>query len=404
MANVIRPHPQLEFHTAPVNHAPSPFGFGFGLSPASMINWPTSGTHGAYAHPATLQQLASSITQPSSRALKRRHEQDDEQESGAVRLSHGARDVAMDRSPTPERPKRTVPKRARTTPASVEVKEGQNTKENKSPGSEDQVDVGVLLASLPSQSLLPLLNALLTSQPSLKPLILSLIPRPSLETAIQALAQCAKKLRDAYPYSNHANSSSSTSLGFGFGSSFNSRSTPFTSSSRPSSSTHPSGFSTPSSSDTHGGMREEYIVSRLRPHINEFVSACLSYLPYFSYVPSPTTSTPPREPSTVDLAPITAQGQVPPDRDPQLTQSSLVPMLLPRLLEEWKAWVDRVDEMVNKEGGMFGGETVRGWERDLDEFARAKGHGLEALREVRDQWVSRVGWLVGRMSPQMMEV
>lgn len=81
---------------------------------------------------------------------------------------------------------------------------------------------------------------------------------------------------------------------------------------------------------------------------------------------------------------------------PPLTQSSLAPLLLPRLLEEWKAWVDRVDEVVNREGGMFGQEEVRNWERGLDDFAAAKGYGLEAMKEVRDRWVLKVGWLVGR--------
>ena len=77
-------------------------------------------------------------------------------------------------------------------------------------------------------------------------------------------------------------------------------------------------------------------------------------------------------------------------------------MLLPRLLVEWQAWIRQVDSIVNEQGGMFGGETVRGWERSLDTFAEAKEHGLEALREVRDRWVHRVGWLVGRRQPQMM--
>lgn len=56
----------------------------------------------------------------------------------------------MDRSPTPERPKRAVPKRARTTPAALGSKDNQNSKENKASGSEDNdVDVGVLLGEFP---------------------------------------------------------------------------------------------------------------------------------------------------------------------------------------------------------------------------------------------------------------
>jgi len=46
---------------------------------------------------------------------------------------------------------------------------------------------------------------------------------------------------------------------------------------------------------------------------------------------------------------------------------------------------------------------VRGWERVLDEFADVKGNGLEVLREIRDRWISKVGWLVGRVVHSMME-
>ncbi|KAA1468700.1 hypothetical protein DENSPDRAFT_834104 [Dentipellis sp. KUC8613] len=420
MANLIQPQPQLDFHSHPVTHAPSPFGFGFGLS--SMAR-PASAAH--FAHPVAFQQLASTISQ-STRPQKRRIEHDDDQDSGMSR--HGSRDDAMDRSPTPERPRRAVPKRARTTPATVATasKDGDPSKENKDEKAGDQdIDVGVLLASLPPQSLLPLLNSLLQAQPSLKPLILSLIPRPSLETAIQALAQSAKKLRDAYPYSNtpsFSQAASPAAFGFGFAStSFNNRPSGFGLGNssmgfgRPSPPSHSSGFNSPSGSDSNtGGMREEYIISRIRPHINDFVSACLSYLPYFSDIPASSSSASANTQSTSCLQKDKPQ---PPETfmflsaltshilaQPPLTQASLVPMILPRLLDEWKAWIDRVDEIVNRQGGMFGGETVRGWERSLDEFAEAKGHGTEALREVRDQWVAKVGWLVGRTVQPMMEV
>lgn len=167
-------------------------------------------------------------------------------------------------------------------------------------------------------------------------------------------------------------------------------------------------------------MREEYILSRLRPHVQDFVSACFSYLPYFSYSESTSLA----EPGTAHPAPhvqshASALQSQHKDKShpsetflllqaltshiilqPPLTQSALLPQLLPRLLSEWKAWVDRVDHVVNREGGMFGHETVRSWERGLDDLAQAKGSGLEAMRDVRDQWVSRVGWLVGR---QQME-
>jgi len=73
---------------------------------------------------------------------KRRLEVDDEDSSVSVKASVNS-DESMDRSPTPERPKRAAPKRARIVPG---AKEQAATKENKSlPSEEDEMDVGVLL-------------------------------------------------------------------------------------------------------------------------------------------------------------------------------------------------------------------------------------------------------------------
>ncbi len=164
-------------------------------------------------------------------------------------------------------------------------------------------------------------------------------------------------------------------------------------------------------------MRQEYIVSRLRPHIQDFVSSCFSYLPYFSYIDNNATSldsdknhTAPHvlshasalqsqhkdksHPSETYLFLETLTAQI--LAQPALTQNELLPSLMPRLTQEWKAWVERVDQVVNRDGGMFGQEVVRSWESGLDRFADSKGDGVEAMRAIRDQWVSKVGWLVGR--------
>lgn len=167
-------------------------------------------------------------------------------------------------------------------------------------------------------------------------------------------------------------------------------------------------------------MREEYIVSRLRPHIQEFVSACLSYLPYFSIA----TLSEPASSSRSQAAQSHAYALRQQHKDklhptetyiflsaltshilaqPPLTQASLTPMLASGLAEEWKAWVDRVDQTVNREGGMFGRETVTTWERGLDEFAQSKDNGMEMMKDIRDRWVSKVGWLVGRQAVHAME-
>jgi hypothetical protein len=233
--------------------------------------------------------------------------------------------------------------------------------------------------------------------------VLPLIPRPTLDAANHAISTSAKKLRDAFPYSNtptfSSTPSSSSFLGFGSAQRSNAASAWGTSSSFGSSTSHST-----SPSQTQG-MRDDYILSRLAPHISDFISTCMTYLPYFSHT-SATSQSGQETPSTHAQAKERAH----PNEtfqflsaitshllsQPPLTRSSLAPQLLPRLGEEWAAWINQVDSMVNREGRMFGEDTVRQWERSLDEYATAKEHGLEALGTLRDRWVASVGWLVGR--------
>ncbi|PFH50800.1 hypothetical protein AMATHDRAFT_60453 [Amanita thiersii Skay4041] len=374
MANVLHHH--IEFHPRQVSHAPSPFGFGFGLgtsaaSAMASVGWQPGSTPG-HTNPAAFHQLASAVSQ-SSRVQKRRLEQDDESESHRY---PGPRDESMDRSPTPERPKPSAPKRARIAPASSASKDGHESKENKTSSNDDGIDIGVVLASLPPQSLLPLLNALLHAHPSLKSSVLHLIPRPTLEVAIQALAQAARKLRDAYPYSNVS-----------------------------------------SPSHTGSGMRDSYVLSRLRPPISEFVSTCFSYFPYFSYMTSSLHSTQPPS-STGSQSPLTILQILHKDKlhpsetflflstltnhiisQPPLAQTLLMEMLFPRLMEEWNAWADKIDQVVNRQGGIYGSEAAQSWERGLTALAEVKGfEGSTMLRELRDKWVAKAGWMIGRMA------
>ena len=199
---------------------------------------------------------------------------------------------------------------------------------------------------------------------------------------MQAPARSAKKLKDAYPYSSTSSFFATPSSSFNFATALNPRSSTF--GAMPSS----AGFGRVSqfgaaSSTSHGSnrMRDEYILSRLRPHISDCVSACFSYLPYFSYLPS---SNPHRQQSQakshpsetfIILSAVTSQIL----SQPSLTQDSLIPAILPRLQQEWNAWVNQLDEVVSRQARMFGGETVKSWERTFDELAEAKGNGLEVF-------------------------
>ncbi|KAK0245577.1 hypothetical protein EDD85DRAFT_801520 [Armillaria nabsnona] len=397
MANVLQS--PIGFQPRPVNHAPSPFGFGFGLSsPSSAMfspGWQQAAPTANQFSP--FQNHSSNHPQPVPlRSAKRRHEPEE------------ASDESMDQSPGPERRiKRAPPKRARVVPAEA-PKDEKNAKENKAPGQEDNdVDLGVLLASLPPQSLLPLLNSLIKAQPTLKSIILPLIPRPTVQVALNALSDSAKKLKDAYPYSNGSSfgagsSNNKVSVFGGSGATFGK--------SVFGHSQHGQGpTSFVPSSGGGGGMRDDYIVSRLRPHITEFAAACMSYLPYFSYAAESSNATTLRalhkdksQPAEtfLFLSALTTHLL----SQPPLALASLVPLLLDRLIKEWNAWVDRVDAVVNREGGMFGSETVSTWARSLDDFAGSKDERCAAaMRSVRDTWVAKVGWLVGRTMQHAME-
>ena len=137
MAHVaFSPHPQLDFpRQRPVADSPSSIGFGFTptWNPSNMNH-----SHSTFTNPAVRQQLASHMSPnvPVSRTNNKRRLEEDENDE------RGARDEAMDRSPTPERRRAALPKRTRLGPSASD-KHGNGSKESKS--EEQDVDVGVLL-------------------------------------------------------------------------------------------------------------------------------------------------------------------------------------------------------------------------------------------------------------------
>jgi len=386
MANVL--HPTIDFHPRPVSHAPSPFGFGFGLNSGASSSMSSPGWGSAtpgHTNHAAFHQLASSVSQlaSTSKSQKRRLDPEDEHENGRLSVP---RDENMDRSPTPERPKRTAPKRARLTSTPNVSSKGDNIpKDSKGAEEEDNVDIGVLLAGLPPQSLLPILSGLLKMQPSLKSIILPLIPRPSLQEAIETLKQATKKLQEAYPFSN--TSAFSTHHSFGV--------------------------------PQQPAMRNDYILSRIRPHVTEFVSTCSSYFPYFSYKPSIPSSSSKHNlhlnssPATHSLqkekfhpaesfAFLSAVTKIIIDQ-PSLVISELEPLILPRLSEEWRTWVENLDRHAHGEGNMVAPSLARSWELEIERLIDGKSHGISNLmRGVLEHFPLKQGWGFSSRTPQMM--
>jgi len=124
MANVLAQLPQSGFNHS---HSPSHPPLSVAPTPAIMAGW------GPVVH-----QPSSNHQFPATRVQKRRLEQDSEDEE--VRP-----DVVMDRSPTPERPKRAPPKRARRVDPSASDGSQSNQDSKEGGSSENEVDIGVLL-------------------------------------------------------------------------------------------------------------------------------------------------------------------------------------------------------------------------------------------------------------------
>jgi hypothetical protein len=149
MAHVMH-HSPLDFHPVPVNHAPSPLGFGFGLSssgPTSSFvpaGFGCAGQPQAAHGPFQLTNQSGALAPPPARAGKRRLDPEDEGENEA----RHSRDVTMDRSPTPpDRARRGVPKRMRVQPQSGAPGDEKGPGGKSSGAGADDVDVGVLLGS-----------------------------------------------------------------------------------------------------------------------------------------------------------------------------------------------------------------------------------------------------------------
>jgi hypothetical protein len=338
-----------------------------------------------------------------------------------------------------------------------------------------------------------MVQALLDKEPSITRLLISVIPRPAAEAAREAIVQATKQLRDAIPYSaaQPAAPATTRSQYVGIGgraSAFESNTTASSTSSvlglNPGTSGFGAlalntgtggvdfGFGSPAPSKSRegaaAGQRDAYVLSRLRPAIQAFVSTVHAYLPYFSLIPAPISlsslqnkaTSPGKSGETqahpdetfVVLASLTNSILTLPSKVvTALNEQSTLP---DRLTKEWKAWLDYLDESVNVKGEMFSRDQARSWIHALDSFAQGNtvasstapgfgssfayggsvgfgfggsssyagsgwgptgssgvgswgtgnsstvpAHNLPELKNVRDEWVKRVGWLVGRQPP-----
>jgi hypothetical protein len=162
-------------------------------------------------------------------------------------------------------------------------------------------------------------------------------------------------------------------------------------------------------------MRSDYILGRLRPHIAEFVSTCLSYFPYFSYkypTLSPAKNSNPSQPN-----PTLQKEKFQPAEafaflsnvtrliidQPALVIPELEPLFLPRLTEEWKSWLDNLDRHANREGNMVAPSIARTWEIEIERLGDGKAPGISMLmQDVAKHFPVKQGWGIPLRTPLMM--
>ena len=278
------PNHQIPFNSAPVHHAPSPLGFGFGSS--------FGGNNPVHGSPATASSAspmfgfgsastsAQPATSPSRRqdAKRRRdvdeadEDLDDDDDMGHVQRSRLGSDPS---APLHEHKRMVLPKRMRAglgfgpmhaeplhyspqhaaststafsssspaPPSALHHTSQQSASKRPALGLANRVgmsgidvDIGKMLASMDKPSLLSMLSSLLTQSKdaTLPAQILSLLPTPSLDSVESSLDELEKAIRSAIPFVADGSSA-----------------------------------------------RHEYTWSRLRAPVAAFVDAALGYLPFF---------------------------------------------------------------------------------------------------------------------------
>jgi len=256
----------------------------------------------------------------------------------------------------------------------------------------NELDVGKALASLSKSDLLSVLTSLLTNQPSLKPMVLGLLPPPSLEAFAANLHTYERKVLDALP--------------------------------------------------TGTGLRDEYVWSRVRTPLEEYVAEARLALGHFCSYQStsqaggddlqhPTTiftflSTLTQSIRKLEIllpwAPLpfgsmstSTATQAPSINNPStLNPRDPLMSFLPALFNQWHLLITRLSNVVNQNGSILSAEMLRNWFKTLDSLVNMASEvpsaygvsvnykdkdsnsvGRKASETIRDRFVKELGWLIG---------
>ncbi|CAO1615417.1 unnamed protein product [Sympodiomycopsis kandeliae] len=279
--------------------------------------------------------------------------------------------------------------------------------------SNEEADLGKMLASLDKPHLLSLLSSLLTQNPSLTPTIRSLLPLPTLDFVNSSLDSYETSIKAALP------------------------------------------FEAIDDSGYEGGVRPEYAWNRLRGPVAELVAGIQSWMDFFSSKEAQDAGQGKEvHPATMfqllhtitmrtikiqrDLLPVvppsilstsTARDTVPSSNinDSPMTQhllsslpaalrspaspNLLLTTLLPLLLQSWESFLRRISHDLNVKGKMYGREVITGWLRgcetlrqEVDKSSLSTSNDQRSsvsktiahcLEEIDQGFRREIGWCVG---------
>lgn len=239
-------------------------------------------------------------------------------------------------------------------------------------------------ASLDKPSLLSIFSSLLSATPSLAPLISSLLPTPTLSTLLSTLTSLERAVLSAIP--------------------------------------------------TGAFVRDEYVFSRTRTSLEEYVAEARRFLSLV--VPSSSTTSSTTSAAATDESNLThpstsfqflhaltssllrLESALPPPQPNANPASPLAAHLTPLLLNAWQVFLSRLSSSINQQGRVFPQSVLLGWFEKMDElcpvppamvspFAALRMGGTAGGREtggentrrlmaeMRERARREVGWLVG---------
>lgn len=230
-------------------------------------------------------------------------------------------------------------------------------------------------ATLSKEALATLLTTLITTQPSLRPLITSLLPPPTLNNTLSRILTLERNVLSSIP----------------------------------------------------AGGREDYIWGRVRSPLEEYLEESRGFIRVFcaeaergggggggeDSIGHPSTTFAFLYALTSSFRRIEASLPSPPSLitspnyslEKRLGQDLLTTNLLPLLSVHWTDFLAKLARGINEEGRVMSGEILRGWVKRLEELSvetpgvrenlRREGGARGVVEGVRERLVEELGWLIG---------